>query len=247
MKEMPITEHLSELRKRAIRVFIILIVGTIVAYIYSEQLAQVLISPLKKSMALHGGGHVVYLGIMDKMLAQFQIALWSGVILTAPLWFREIWMFILPGLYTQEVKIIRPFIFAGAILFFLGVFFGLYIVFPLTIQALMSVGLGDVEAMISVQEYLLLSTKILVCMGLVFQFPNILLILGFMGLVTKYSLRKWRGGIYVALAAFSAVVTPPDVISMVGLWLPMCLLFEIGIWAVALLVHPYLEKKHGGA
>lgn len=244
MKEMPLTDHLDELRKRAIRIFIILIAGTVLAYVYSNELAAILLQPLRKSMAMHGGGRVVYLGIMDQMLAQIQIALWSGIILTFPLWFREIWLFIRPGLYEKEAKVVRPFIFAGAVLFLGGVLFGLYVAFPLTIQALMSVGMQDIEAMISVHDYLLLTTKILVCMGLVFQLPNVLLILGFMGLVTKYSLRKWRKMIYVGLAVFAAVVTPPDVMSMLGLWIPMCLLFELGIWAVALIVHPYLERKN---
>ena len=66
-----------------------------------------------------------------------------------------------------------------------------------------------------------------------------------MGLVTKYSLRNWRRYVYVGFAAVSAFITPPDIVSMMGLWFPLCVLYEVGIWGVAVIVHPYLEKKHG--
>jgi sec-independent protein translocase protein TatC len=106
-------------------------------------------------------------------------------------------------------------------------------------------GVKDVEAMIGLKDYLSLSSKVLVVLGLIFQLPIILLILGFMGLVTKYSLRNLRRYIYVGLAVFAAVVTPtPDPFTMMILWVPLILLYELGILAVAFLVHPYLEKQH---
>ena len=141
----------------------------------------------------------------------------------------------------------RPFgFFYGFFLFILGIAFGYFIVFPLTFETLMSFGVENIEATISLKDYILLASKVLVFLGFAFQLPNVLLILGFMGIVTKYSLRNMRRYIYVLFAIVSAMLTPPDVFTMMGLWLPLVLLFEVGIVAVASIVHPYLERHHIG-
>ena len=102
--------------------------------------------------------------------------------------------------------------------------------------------------MLNLQDYLLLSSKVLVFLGLLFQLPNVILIMGFMGLVTKYSLREIRRYVAVAMAVAAAVITPtPDILSMMCVWIPMMILYEIGILGVALIVHPYLKKKHMGS
>ena len=132
----------------------------------------------------------------------------------------------------------------GFFLFCAGIAFGHFLVFPFTLNTLLKFGVTDVKATISLKEYLILAGKILVFLGLIFQLPNGLLILGFMGLVTKQSLQKMRCYIYVILAIISAIMTPPDPMTMLGLWLPMVVLFEIGVWAVALIVHPYLKRRH---
>ena len=186
----------------------------------------------------------IYYSILDKMLAQIQVSFWAAVLLSSPLWFYEIWKFISPGLYPHEIKKVRPFLIVGLFLFWAGAAFGHYIAFPLTFKALMEVGVSDVRAMIGLKEYLLFVSQVLVVMGLIFQLPNALIILGFMGIVTKYSLRKMRRYIYMGLAIFAAVVSPPDVITMLLLWIPLMLLFEIGLLAVSLIVHPYLAKVH---
>ena len=110
----------------------------------------------------------------------------------------------------------------------------------------MGFGVQHVEASISLKEYLVLSSKVLVFLGLVFQLPNLLLILGFMGLVTKFSLRSMRRYVYVGFAVLSAFLTPPDPYTLLALWFPLVLLFEFGILIVALIVHPYLARHHGG-
>jgi sec-independent protein translocase protein TatC len=118
------------------------------------------------------------------------------------------------------------------------------LVFPLTFETLLQFGVGGVEATIGLKDYLVLSTKVLVFLGILFQLPNVLLILGFMGIVTKQSLRKMRNYVYVGFAVLSAMLTPPDPYTMLGLWIPLVVLFEIGIIAVAMIVHPYLAKQH---
>ena len=241
---MPITEHLEELRKTVIRIGLIVFITFIASYSFGDVISEYLLSPLRDALKAGATGNVVYLGILDKVLSQLQVAFWSSAILSSPLWFFEVWRFLRPGLYEHEAKMVRPFIIVGFILFTLGICFAYFIVFPLTFQLLLEFGVKDVAATISLKDYLILASKALLFFGLVFQLPNVLLILGFMGLVTKQSLRKMRRYIYVVFAIISAMITPPDVVSMLGLWLPLTLLFEVGIWAVALIVHPYLERQH---
>lgn len=242
---MTLTEHLEELRSTLIRVIGILIVAFFVCYGYGEYISEFLLRPLRGVLGGEGQlGKIVYLGLLDKVMSQLQVAFWSSIIISSPLWFFQVWKFVKPGLHEYEVKAVRPFLFIGFIFFCLGVSFGYFLVFPLTFETLLGFGVQNVEATISLKEYLVLASKVLVFLGLVFQLPNILLILGFMGLVTKYSLRNMRRYIYVGFAVLSAMLTPPDPYTMLGLWVPLVLLFEIGILAVAIIVHPYLARQH---
>lgn len=243
MKEMTFLEHLEELRVRVIHVAVILVISFGICYAFSNHISEFLLVPLREALG-PSGGKVIFTGLLDKVMAELQIAFWSCVLLASPFWFREAWLFIKPGLYDNEVKAIRPFIFVGFLLFVAGVAFGYYVIFPFTFSTMMNAGVKDVEAMLSVVDYLLLASKILVLLGLLFQLPNVMLILGFMGLVTKYSLRSWRRYMAIIFAVASAILTPPDVVSMMCVWLPMMVLYELGIIAVALIVHPYLKKRY---
>lgn len=226
-----------------VKVVAILAVSFIVCYAQADVISEVLLTPLRGALK-NEGGQIIYLGLLDKVLSQFQVAFWSSVIVSSPLWFWQLWKFIKPGLYEHEAKGVKPFIIVGFVLFWLGIAFGYFLVFPLTFETLMGFGVSNVTATISLKEYLVLASKVLVFLGIIFQLPNLLLILGFMGLVTKYSLRSVRSYVYVGFAALSAILTPPDIITMLGLWVPLTVLFEVGILAVALVVHPYLERHH---
>lgn len=244
MKEMGLIDHLEELRSALVKILIIILVAFVVCYAYGDLIQEILLAPLREALGGETGGKVVYLGLLDKVLSQFQVAFYSSVMVSCPLWFYQVWKFISPGLYDHEKKAVKPFIIIGLFLFALGVCFGYFIVFPLTFQTLMGFGVQNVEATIALKDYLVLSSKVLVFLGLIFQLPNVLLILGFMGLVTKQSLAKMRRYVYVGFALVSAMLTPPDVITMMGLWVPLVVLYETGVLAVALIVHPYLARHH---
>ena len=241
---MELTEHLSELRSRLITVAVVLVVSFAICYAFGERISEILLSPLRQTLNSSIAGELVYLGVLDKVISQVQIAFWASLIFSSPLWFYHIWKFIKPGLHQYEIKAVRPFLLAGFLLFCAGVAFGHFLVFPFALETMMKFGVTDIKATISLKEYLILTSKVLVFLGLIFQLPNGLLVLGFMGLVTKQSLQKMRHYVYVILAILSAILTPPDPMTMLGLWLPMVVLFEIGTLAVALIVHPYLKRQH---
>lgn len=243
MKEMTFMEHLEELRVRVIRVLIILVISFGICYYFSTDIQELLLAPLRT--ALGGHGKIVFTGLLDKVIAELTMAFWSCILLASPFWFRELWLFVRPGLYDHEARAVRPFIFVGFLLFIAGVCFGYYVIFPFTFKTLINAGVQDVEAMLNLHDYLMLSAKVLVFLGIMFQLPNVVMILGFMGLVTKYSLREWRRYTAVIFAVLAAVITPtPDAFSMMCVWIPMMVLYEIGIIGVAWIVHPYLRKKH---
>jgi len=132
----------------------------------------------------------------------------------------------------------------GAFLFLLGMIFGYYVAFPYGFKFLAMLGVSDVQANINLRDYVTNASQILIFLGIIFQFPNLLLILGFMGIVTKQMLRKFRRYVYVGLSIIAAIFSPPDVISMLSVWIPLCILYEVGVLAVALIVHPYLYRIH---
>jgi sec-independent protein translocase protein TatC len=240
LKEMSLTDHLEELRKRVIRVAIILVIAFFACYAYGEQMQEMLLKPLRA--ALGPEGKVVFLGLLDKVLTQFQLAFWSSLIVSSPFWFHQLWLFIKPGLYENEIKVIRPFVFVGFVLFCLGVAFGYFIVFPYTFETIMSFGVGGIEATLSLKDYIILASKVLVFLGIIFQLPNIMLILGFMGLVDRKLLSDYRRYVITAFAILSAMLTPPDVVTQLALMVPLICLYEIGLWAVALIVEPFKKK-----
>lgn len=239
---MALTDHLEELRSRVIRVVAILFASFFVCYHFGPQIQDFLLVPLRD--ALGSDGKVVFLGLLDKVLTQFQLAFYAAIVVSSPLWFTQIWSFIKPGLYDNEVKIIRPFLFFSFILFWLGVSFGYFVVFPFTFQTILTFGVQGIEATMSLKDYIILASKVLVFLGILFQLPNVLLILGFMGLVDSKKLSSARRYVVTGFAVLSAIMTPPDPITMMALWIPMVCLYEIGLWAVFFIVDPYKKRKN---
>lgn len=243
---MPLVEHLEELRGTVVRIALILLAAFAACYALGDRITGLLLKPLLAALEDGGGGRVVHLGVLDKVLARLQVAFWSSIVVSCPLWFHQVWLFVRPGLHEHEARAVRPFLVLGLLLFCAGVAFGYFLVFPLAFRVLLDFGAADVEAAIGLRDHIVLSSKALVFLGLAFQFPNVLLVLGFMGLVTRDGLRARRRYVHFGLALLSAALTPPDPYTMLGLWAPLALLFEAGVLAVALVVHPWRRRRGGG-
>lgn len=237
-------EHLEDFRKTMMRIVAILGVTFIFTSVYVDEITEWLLRPLRASLHDTKSGIIVYHSIFEKAWVQVDVSIWWAIMISSPLWFYQIWRFIKPGLYPHEIRAVKPFMILGALLFAGGMAFGYYVAFPFGFKFLSMLGVQDVQANISLRDYVTTASQILLFLGIIFQFPNILLILGFMGLVTKQMLRKFRRYVYVGLSIVAAIFSPPDVISMLSVWIPLCILYEIGVLAVALVVHPYLYRVH---
>lgn len=237
-------EHIEELRKVIMRILWIFGITFALTTYFVDNITEWLLAPMRESLALSKSGVMVYHSIFEKAWVQVDVAIWWSIMFSSPLWFFEIWRFIRPALLDHEAKAVKPFMIFGWFLFAAGMGFGYYVAFPAVFGFLAKVGVGGIEANINLRDYVSTMSQILLFLGIIFQVPNILLILGFMGIVTKQSLRSFRRYIYVGLAVFAAICSPPDVISMLGVWVPCVLLFEFGVLLVAWIVHPYLKAIH---
>ena len=212
LEQQPIVEHLRELRTRLVRSLMAIFVGTCVAFYFSEILFDFLREPIRAYLPMGG---LVFTAPTDKFMASLKIAVFGGVLFSCPVWLYQIWKFVAPGLYVNERRYTISFLVAGTILFLIGVSFAYFLAVPAAFHFLMTFG-GDIDKpMITIDHYLGFLTTFLFMFGFAFELPLVIVLLGMMGIVSQEFLRRNRRYIVVAIAAVSAVVTPPDIMSMV--------------------------------
>lgn len=222
-------EHLADLRTRIINCIFILLIATIACYSLSEHIFNFVRTPI---MPYLPEGGLIFTGPMDKFLAHLKLSFLSGIIISCPLWLFQVWKFVAPGLYANEKKYMVSFITAGSVLFVLGAAFAYFFVLPMAFQFLMTFG-GDVDkAMISIDQYMSFFTQMCLMFGVAFEMPLIIVILGMMGVISQSFLKNNRRYAIMFLSVIAAVITPPDIISMVMMLVPMIVLFEIGVFIV---------------
>ncbi|SPD73327.1 Sec-independent protein translocase protein TatC [uncultured Desulfobacterium sp.] len=226
-EKMPFLSHLEELRKRLISCVIAVALCFAICYYFSESLFQFLIQPLKAAMP--EGSHLVFTGLPEMFVTYLKVAFVGGVLLAAPFLFYEIWMFVAPGLYRHEKKLVAPFVASSTILFVGGTLFGYYIAFPFGFKFLMGYSSEYVKPLPSAIEYFNFSLKLLFAFGIIFEVPIFIFFLARLGIVTTDNLKKSRK--YAILGAFivAAILTPPDVVSQFIMAGPLIVLYEAGI------------------
>ena len=237
-RQMPLLDHLIELRNRLMYSCAAIFVGFLVCYFFSEQIYAFLVQPLADIYQGQTGRRMIYTGLAEAFFTYVKVAFWGGAFLTFPFVAAQLWMFIAPGLYRNEKQAFLPFLAATPVLFFLGGALAYYVIFPLAWRFFVSFetaggdGTLPIELEARVGEYLSLVMKLIFAFGLSFQLPVALTLMGRVGLITSQQLSTNRRYAIVAVFAAAAVLTPPDVISQIGLAVPILLLYELSIIAV---------------
>ena len=250
----PLIEHLAELRQRLIYSFVAFIIGMIICFTIWNPIFDFLTHPLCSAMALRGHSDcgLILIKLQEGFFVAISISLLGGLVLSFPLIGFQMWRFVAPGLYKTEKNAFLPFIIASPFMFFLGAAFAYYVVTPLafdfflgfqqTGSVLNEENVNNAAAGIafqgSAQEYLSLTIKFIVAFGMCFQLPVLLTLMGKAGLVSAEGLGNVRKYAVVAILVLAALVTPPDVITQVILFVVVYGLYEVSIFLVS-----HVEKK----
>ena len=223
----PFMSHLEELRKRLIICAITVGIGFAISYIFAERLFQILVTPLTRIMP--EGDRLIFTNLPEMFLTYLKTAVICGILLTAPVLFHQLWMFIAPGLYQHEKKYAIPFVVFSTILFVGGALFGYFIVFPFGFKFFLGFANEYIQALPSVKQYFSFAIKLLFAFGIVFELPVVAFFLSKMGIVTPEFLKKKRKYALLMTFVMAAILTPPDVITQLMMAGPLIILYEIGI------------------
>ncbi len=239
----PLLDHLAELRNRLVTTIAAVVIGFVICFIFVDPIFMFLVQPFQTAMGVahpERAGEAIQLintGAFGFFSVKMQIALFGGIVFAFPVIAWQAYAFIAPGLYRKERAAVAPFLLAAPIMFALGASFVFYIAMPFALNFALTQEVTEgpvrVTYLPKVEEYMGLVTTLVLAFGLMFQLPVVLSLLGRVGMVSSSLLQKGRRYAIVGIAAFSALVTPNDVISMFVMAVPVYMLYEISIWIVA--------------
>jgi sec-independent protein translocase protein TatC len=220
--------HLIELRGRLVRSLLLFAVACAPALYFSAELYDILAMPLIQS--LPQGSRMIATGVISPFLIPMKIALMAGFVLSLPFLLYQAWAFVAPGLYAHEKRLVLPLVVSSTVLFLLGMVFCYFIVFGKVFAFIASFAPKSISVAPDIEAYFNFVLGMFLAFGLAFEVPVVVVVLVITGLVTVEQLREWRGYVVVGIFIIAAVVTPPDVVSQIALALPMCILYEVGIF-----------------
>src|SRR6266850_2606148 len=237
--KMSFLEHLDELRKRIIYSAISIFVGFLIAIIFVQQLFDFVMKPLEAG--LPAGDKLIYTEPTEAFVLYITIAAIAGLVIALPLVMTQIWLFIAPGLYSNEKKLAIPFVLMSSFFFVAGAAFSHYVVFPLTWKFFVSFSTDYLTFMPRIEPAFSLYIKMILAFGLVFQMPTIVLFLAKMGVVTAGFLWKHTKYALLIIVIVSAVVTPDGGgVSLVAMSIPLFFLYLFSI----VLAWIFGKKRH---
>ena len=226
--------HLIELRTRLLHAIVALLVVFICLFPWASRLYAILAQPLLAK--LPKGGQMIATEVTTPFFVPLKVALMTSLLIALPYILYQLWRFIAPGLYAHEKRMVVPLIAASTILFYCGMAFAYFAVFPIVFGFITASAPQGVAVMTDIDKYLSFVLTMFVAFGVTFQVPVAVVILVRMGVVTTAKLREIRPYVIVGAFIVGAIFTPPDVVSQFMLAMPLWLLYEAGIvvagWAV---------------
>jgi sec-independent protein translocase protein TatC len=232
--KMPLLDHLVELRSRMIWSFLALAVAFGVCLYFARPIFSVLVQPLLEA----GQSKLIYTDVFEGFLVEIKVAFFAAIMVSFPIFATQIWRFIAPGLYRNEKRAFLPFLVLTPVLFTLGACLAYYVAIPVALRFLLGfageVGGVTQEALPGVGNYLNFVMKFIFGFGLAFLLPVILMLLERAGIISLEQLKSGRRYAVVGIAAISAVLTPPDIMSQLLMLVPLYCLYELAIIAIAI-------------
>jgi sec-independent protein translocase protein TatC len=233
----PLIAHLVELKRRVIWSLVVFFIAAAVCYGFSTQIYAFLTHPLEQgpNATTH---RLIYTGLTEAFTTYIKVSMFGGIFLTVPFIMVQIWLFMSPGLYSNERRAILPFFIFAPFLFVAGACFSFFVFIPLAWKFFLSfespATAGGLPIILEarVAEYLSLTTTFILSFGLAFQLPIVLGLMGKLNLIQAKALARFRKWALVLILCVAALLAPPDVLSQVALAIPLYCLYEISVWLV---------------
>ena len=234
--EQPFVAHLIELRDRLLRAAAAIAVAAVVLALWPGPgpLYDILAAPLVAH--LPKGATLIATSVISPFMVPLKILLMTAFLIALPVVLYQVWAFVAPGLYSHEKKMVMPLVVSSTVLFFVGVAFCYFFVFGQVFAFIQSFAPKSITAAPDIEAYLSFVLSMFLAFGLAFEVPVAVVVLARMGVVSIEKLKAFRGYFIVLAFVIAAIVTPPDVVSQLALAIPMCLLYEAGIWAARLFI-----------
>jgi sec-independent protein translocase protein TatC len=240
-KEMPFLEHLIELRSRILRSLALVALLFIPIYYYAEPLFNFVSAPLVE--ALPDDSSMIATQVTTPFLTPFKLAVYSAIFVGVPFLLHQLWGFVSPGLYRSEKRFAFPLLFSSVVLFYAGMAFSYFLVFPLVFSFFVAVSPEGVQMMTDINQYLDFVLKMFLAFGIAFEIPVATFLLAWSGLSTADKMANKRPYVIIGCFVAGMLLTPPDVVSQLLLALPTWLLFEFGILMARLVEKRAPEKN----
>lgn len=236
MSEDTFMSHLVELRDRLLRSLIAILVVFVCLFPWARDIYNLLAQPMLA--ALPAGGQMIATEVTTPFFIPVKVAMMTAFLLTLPYILHQVWAFVAPGLYAHEKRLVVPLVIASTVLFLIGMAFAYFLVFPVVFHFITSVAPEGVAVMTDIGKYLDFVLTLFLAFGITFEVPIAVILLVRMGVVSIAQLKEVRPYVIVGAFVIGAIFTPPDVVSQIMLAVPLCLLYEVGIWLARFVSRP---------
>ena len=235
--------HLFELRDRLIKALLSIGIVFVCLFPWAKELYALLAQPLIAT--LPQGGQMIATDVVGVFLVPMKVALMVAFLIALPYVLYQVWAFVAPGLYSHEKRLALPLVAASVVLFFVGMSFAYFLVFPTVFKFMANIAPEGVAWMTDIEKYLSFVMSTFLAFGVTFEVPVVVVVLVRMNIVALETLKEWRSYMIVAAFVIAAIFTPPDVISQLMLAIPLCLLYELGMLMAKFVSKPVKPESDG--